>query len=57
MLPLPLVIILSAVLSPLYSEPCWQENQASHQVSDFKNDSETFQYLALGIEEDLPGER
>ena len=57
MLALLLVLILSAVPSPLYSEPCWEENQANHQVSDFKNESKTLQYLALEIEQDLPGER
>ena len=34
---------------------CWEENQNNHQISDYKNNTTLFQYLAFGIESDVPG--
>ena len=49
------VVITSSIIPLVYPQSCWEENQSSHQMSDFKNNSKVFQYLAFGIEENITG--
>ena len=50
------VVVIAFVIIPIvYPQSCWEENQNSHQISDFKNNSEVFQYLAFEIEEEIQG--
>ena len=52
---LAVVVIAFSIIPIVYPQSCWEENQNNHQMSDFKNNSQVFQYLAFGIEEDIPG--
>ena len=47
-------MILTTKVS-LSLQECWEENQTKHQISDLKDDNQTFTYLALDIEEGFPG--
>ena len=48
------LMILTTKVS-LSLQKCWEENQTKHQISDLKDDNQTFTYLALDIEEGFPG--
>ena len=49
------VVIIFTIIPPADPKSCWEENQSNHQISDFKNNSQVFQYLAFGIEDDIQG--
>ena len=50
------VVLITFIIIPLiYPQSCWEENQSNHQMSDYKSNSDVFQYLAFAVEEDIPG--
>ena len=42
-------------VSSCICENCWFDNQATHKISDLKQDNEAFKYFTFDIEQGVPG--